>query len=681
MPAEVTAEIKPDELRVLVVPPTRADAAALNKLLGAANLDCHCFADVSEFCDALVQGVGVALLSEESLISDLDRIAECIRDQPVWSDVPIIVLSRAGAESAQLTYAVRSVGNASVIERPVRATTLVSLIRSALRARERQYQVRAQLIERERTAQAIREGERRYRLVIENITDYAIFMMDLKGKVTGWNEGAEQILGYTAAEIMGKPGDILYTPEDRGARIPAEEICKAISSGRATDVRWHLCKDGRRLFMDGVMTAVHDDEGKLIGLSKVMKDITERHRIEVEREQLFESEREARAEAERAGRMKDEFLATLSHELRTPLNAILGWSQMLRAVPGLPEDADEGLSIIERNARAQTQIIEDLLDMSRIISGKVHMDVQRLELKPILAAAIETVRPAAQLKGVKLQLDVDNPSICVQGDPSRLQQVFWNLLTNAVKFTPRGGQVTVTLACDAANIEVSIADTGEGIGPEFLPHVFDRFRQADASTTRRHGGLGLGLSIVKQLVELHGGTIAASSEGAQRGAVFTVRLPVAGAAALAVPSNAPREESQLAVQAIALTPGELNGLKILVVDDEPDARALLRRVLEASHARVLTASSAPEAIDLLIREHPDLLISDIGMPEEDGYALIRQVRSLECDNGGCTPAIALTAYARAEDRVKALDSGFQFHMSKPVEPAELVSTITRLVRQ
>ncbi|HEY0010031.1 MAG TPA: PAS domain S-box protein [Tepidisphaeraceae bacterium] len=408
-------------------------------------------------------------------------------------------------------------------------------------------------------------------------------------------------------------------------------------------------------------------------------DITDRKLAEAERQALLEAEQSARAEAERASRMKDEFLATLSHELRTPLNAILGWSQILSS--GTRDEADlrEGLKTIERNARAQTQIIEDLLDMSRIISGKVRLDVQQVDLAAVVREAAATSKPSADAKGIRLQTVLDPHAGPVSGDPARLQQVMWNLLTNAVKFTPKGGRVQVLLQSVNSHIEVSVSDTGEGIKPEFLAHVFDRFRQADATTTRRHGGLGLGLSIVKQLVELHGGSIEVKSAGVGQGTTFTLSLPLT----VIQPepdSDVERHHPRTSQPAGVLLDGcvQIAGLKILVVDDEADARALVKRLLEDCDAQVIVAGTAAEAIERVRTEKPDVLVCDIGMPGEDGYSLIRRVRALGSEQGGQVPAAALTAYARAEDRVKAILAGFQMHLAKPVEPAELIATVAGL---
>ena len=398
-----------------------------------------------------------------------------------------------------------------------------------------------------------------------------------------------------------------------------------------------------------------------------------------ERKVLLESEREARAEAERSSQMKDEFLATLSHELRTPLSAILGWAQVLRRGGKDEADRQRGLQTIERNARAQAQLIEDLLDMSRITSGKVLLDIQNLSPAGFLDAAIETVRPAADAKNIRLEKHYDADPGTIAGDPARLQQVVWNLLSNAIKFTPRDGQVTVELARRGDSVVITVRDTGAGIKPEFITHVFERFRQADASMTRRHGGLGLGLSIVKHLIEQHGGTVRAESAGEGLGSSFSIELPLSKAAPptrrsraglVGAPSPATPE----------LTLRDLGGVSVLVVDDDRDARELIARILTDCHARVRIAASAREAFDALRADLPDLLISDLGMPEVDGFELLSWVRSLGRDRGGLLPAVALTAFARSEDRLRALEAGFNSHISKPVEPSELIAAVASLVR-
>ena len=394
-----------------------------------------------------------------------------------------------------------------------------------------------------------------------------------------------------------------------------------------------------------------------------------------EREQLLESERHARGEAERASRTKDEFLATLSHELRTPVSSILGWAHLLRARPPSPADLARGLEIIERNARLQTQLIEDLLDMSRITSGKLRLDVQPVHPITFVEAALETVRPAAEAKEIRLARTLDPHAGPVSGDPARLQQVIWNLLNNAIKFTPRGGKVHVVLSRVSSHIEISVADSGLGIEPEFLSHVFERFRQADGSTTRSYGGLGLGLSIVKQLVELHGGSVHAQSEGSGKGSTFTVSLPLSVMQAPSPSEGTRRHPSAAPPAALDFRPVDLTGIHVLVVDDQPDACELVARVLGECNATVRTATRAVDALALLKEMKADVLVSDIGMPEMDGYELIRAIRGAEDPQVRRMPAVAMTAFARSEDRTRALHAGFQVHVAKPVEPSELVATV------
>lgn len=381
-------------------------------------------------------------------------------------------------------------------------------------------------------------------------------------------------------------------------------------------------------------------------------------------------------------RTKDEFLATLSHELRTPLNAIVGWSQILRSdsTPN-PEDLREGLQVIERNARVQTQLIEDLLDMSRIISGKVRLNVQPVDLSEVIDAAEASVAPAAEAKGIRIQKIVEPLAGPVMGDPSRLQQIVWNLLSNAIKFTPKEGRVQLILKQVNSHLEIVVSDTGAGIKPEFLPHVFERFRQADATTTRRFGGLGLGLAIVKHLSEMHGGDVRAASPGENMGATFTVLLPLAIAHQHEAQSTQEREHPRAPKGMPMDCPPALDGAHILMIDDERDSRALVKRILEECQAIVTMAASAEEGLAALRQQKADVIISDVGMPGTDGYQFIRAVRQLSEDEGGNSPAIALTAFARSEDRQRAMLAGFDMHIAKPVEPAELIAVVARLARR
>ncbi|MES2643507.1 MAG: PAS domain S-box protein [Myxococcota bacterium] len=397
-----------------------------------------------------------------------------------------------------------------------------------------------------------------------------------------------------------------------------------------------------------------------------------------ERKRLLEAEQVARAHAERMSELKDQFLATLSHELRTPLGAILGWAQVIRKRKMSEPELQRALEVVERNARAQARLIEDLLDMARITSGQVALDVQPVDPHGFIEAALETVRPAAEGKGIRIQKALDPAAGALAGDANRLQQVVWNLLSNAIKFTPPDGEIHVTLLRHGQYLELRVADTGMGIQPDFLPYVFDRFRQADGSSTRRHGGLGLGLAIAKHLVELHGGSLTAESAGVGQGASFIVQLPVVRGQGGTLPpvlvGSAPSEPAPLPYEM-----PDLSGLKILAVDDEADARDLIQRVLEDCGAHVIVAASAAEALALVEQERPDLLLSDIGMPDVDGYELLRLVRELGPERGGAVPAIAVTAFARSKDRTRVLRAGFRFHLAKPLEPAELIVTVASVL--
>jgi signal transduction histidine kinase/CheY-like chemotaxis protein len=466
------------------------------------------------------------------------------------------------------------------------------------------------------------------------------------------------VCSYLAVPVISHDGQVIGGlffghPQPDVFTARAERLAAGIASQAAIAV------DNARLFQ-----TLRDREGQL-------------RQVLTEREQILESERAARSEAERLGHMKDEFLATLSHELRTPLNAIQGWATLLRQREVTRADTERGLETIERNVRAQGQIINDLLDMSRIISGKIHLEVQPLKLHEVIQNAIETVRQSAAAKHIRIHPLLDSSIGVVRGDPNRLQQIFWNLLSNAVKFTPQGGRVQVVLERVNSHVEIVVEDTGIGIRPEFLPYVFERFRQGDPTTSRRFGGLGLGLSIVKNLVELHGGSVRVKSPGENQGSTFVVALPISH-----VQEETGRHKSLLVstdpLDSIELP--RLDDVAVLVVDDEPDGRALVARILEGRGARVTCASNAAEAMECLRAERFDILLSDIGMPDVDGYELIRKVRLLDTNRSSPLPAIAVTAYARPEDRQRALLAGYQMHLAKPVEAREIVAAIASLIR-
>ncbi|ACC81570.1 ATP-binding protein [Nostoc punctiforme] len=595
---------------------------------------------------------------------------------------------------------------------------LISLLNTALRQARSQAQMNAvaalQNYERLRESQdSLRQSEERYRLLVEGVTNYAIFMLDPNGNVTTWNIGAERILGYQEAEIIGQPFERVFSPEAIKQGLPKQVLRKAVAEGFSRENRWHIRKDGTFFWAHCLITPLLDDDGNLRGFSKIMQDITERKQAEEEKEQLLLREQAARAvseaaqsAAEAANRSKDEFLAIVSHELRTPMTAIIGWAGMLQT--GVLDEAKAtlALEIIERNANLQMQLIEDLLDISRIVRGELSLSIDLVDLVEVITAAIEVVQSLANAKDIQLETILDTSIEKIWGDSDRLQQVVLNLLTNAIKFTPNGGRVEVRLSKEMGSreefsqpaipnyLQIEVTDTGKGISPDFLPHVFERFWQADSTHTRSNKGLGLGLAIALHLVELHGGTIDAQSQGIGQGATFTVKLPIleeSRGAALRLRSVTEEQGSRgagdnnlhffsqsPAPNPQSPVPNPLSGLRVLVVDDEADVRQWITAVLEECGAEVSAFSSTGQALEALEKLHPDVLISDIGMPGEDGYALMRKIRKLEPELGGRIPAIALTGYARVEDYKEALAAGFQLHVAKPVRAAELIAVVASL---
>jgi signal transduction histidine kinase/CheY-like chemotaxis protein len=526
--------------RILILAPTGRDAELTARILADASLLPHICPTIDEVSEQMKRGAGVVLLTEESLTKRaLGFLARSLMAQRRWSDIPIILLTSGGSESPVNTEALASlgaIGNVNLIERPVRMMTLLSAIKAALRARNRQY-----------------------------------------------------------------------------------------------DVREHLETEARN---------------------------------KKELEKAF-------TKLEEASRLKDEFLATVSHELRTPLNAVLGWTALLRSNHLDAAGRKRALETVERNARSQQQLVEDLLDVSRAISGKLRLDARPVDPRGFIEEAVEALRPTAQGRRIRVTRSIESGLSDVYGDPARLRQVIWNLLSNAIKFSQTGGSVRLNARRVGSDLVISVKDSGQGIDPEFLPYVFDRFRQADMTTTRAHGGLGLGLAIVRQLVELHGGTVRVDSGGRGRGATFTVTLPL-----MTRQKRAKRSGKLARSQEVAQN---LKGVRVLVVDDEVDTRELLKTVLSRQGARVTTAASAGAALNLISRVKPHVLISDVGMPGTDGYALMRRVRALPDERGGKIPAVALTAYAREQDRKRALAAGYQLHLAKPVEVNQLSASVAHLL--
>jgi PAS domain S-box-containing protein len=503
----------------------------------------------------------------------------------------------------------------------------------------------------------LQDAEERFRLLVESVKGYAMFVLDPEGRVATWNAGAERIKGYTAAEILGQHFSVFYAPEDVEAGQCELELGMASGEGRFEDEGWRLRKDGTRFWAHVAITALRDERGTLRGFAKVTQDLSDRRRSDEERLRL--------AQEQEANRVKDEFLATLSHELRTPLNAILGWSVLLHESVDESSPLLKGIQTIQRNAQAQAKIIDDILDVSRIITGKMRIEAGSVELAAVVRAAIEVVRPAALAREISLVLEAST-DVPVTGDATRLQQVIWNLLSNAVKFTSQGGEVRVVLTATASDALLEVTDNGRGIDAKFLPEVFDAFRQADSSTTRRHGGLGLGLAIVRNLVGLHGGVVSASSEGLGQGATFRVVLPLALAGSVEPTST--RESFKTA----------MDGIEVLIVDDDVDAREMLAEILGARGGRVTTTGSVEQALEIVAKARPSVIVTDIAMPNADGYELMRRLLALPVPSA--VPVIALSAYARREDRERGALAGFHAYFTKPVNPRALVDAIVSAAR-
>jgi PAS domain S-box-containing protein len=542
------------------------------------------------------------------------------------------------------------------------------------------------LTQRRNHEEALRRSEERFRLLIEGVGGHAIFMLDVNGRVASWNVGAQRIKGYAPGEILGQHFSIFYPADVRDSGWPAHELQQAQEVGSFTDTGWRLRKGGATFWAQVTITALRDGSGQLVGFAKLTRDMTEAMRIEAmeqtsrQHEEVLAAERQARIAAQRATRLKDEFLATLSHELRTPLTSILGWTQvLLRVQPGDERvDTRRAITVIDRNARAQVQLIDDLLDLNRIMAGKLRLDLQQVAVADVIHAAVESVTLAAAAKGVTLQVLLDPGRATANGDAARLQQVVWNLLNNAIKFTPAGGKVQVLLQRVNSHIEFSVSDNGIGIPASFLPQVFERFSQQDGSASRSHGGLGLGLAICKHLIEQHGGTIHAESAGQGQGASFVVTLPLSILQKADEQSREHPHADSGTAEHLALP--RLEGVHAFVVDDEPDARGLVQRVLEDQGAHVVSFASAEALLQAVQTSRPAVIVSDVGMPLMDGYQMIRALRATEAP-GSRIPALALTAFARAEDRKRSLMAGFQAHLSKPFDVAELILLVAHLVEK
>ena len=639
---------------ILVVDDNPAGRYATSRMLRAAGF---------AVLEAATGADGVSMSSEADLIvldvnlPDFSGFEVCrrIRARAETARLPVIHLSATFVRDTDKVEGLDA-GADGYLTHPVEPPVLVATVNAFLRTR--------------RAEDEMRKSEAKFKAIFDQALS-GILLVSKDLVYLEANPAMCKLLGRSREEIIGRhnssfvPAGLEHSTltiardvEEHGAWRGTFPLIRA--DGTHVELEWSIARHS----IPGVRLAI-------------VNDVTERRAHEVERDRLLAAERAAREEAERANRLKDEFLATLSHELRTPLNAIVGWSQILKRGDPSPEDVAEGIDAIERNAQSQAQLIADLLDVSRITSGKLRLDVRSIDPAATIQAALETISPAAQAKEIRVERSLDPNFGPIQGDPDRIQQVIWNLVNNAVKFTPKRGTIRVSLARENSHVVITVADNGQGIKPDFLPYIFERFRQENATTKRNQGGLGLGLAIVKHLVELHGGTITAQSEGEKQGSVFTIRLPVT-----AVNPEVPPIVEEITPPAVGGPakndlPVAIRGVRILIVEDDADARAVLRRVLTKGGAEVAGAADVQTALSLLTIFKPQILVSDVGLPGQDGHDLIRAVRAR-----GFTPqllpAIALTAFARNEDRSQSLEAGFQMHLCKPVDASELLAAVSTL---
>ena len=626
----------------------------------------------------LHQDFAVILLDVQMPGMDGFETATLIRNRARSQHTPIIFLT-AFSTSETLMFKGYSLGAVDYLFKPVEAEVLTSKVGVFVDLFKKTEEVKRQAAQLAAVNTELRESEERFRS-LSACSPVGIFLTDVEGRCTYTNPRCQAICGFTLEESLGDGWLQGVHPEDREQLLTDWSAWTLANSEYSNEFRFQT--------PEGIIRQVHlrtspmlSPQGELIGHVGTVEDMTDRKQAEEARTQ-FIREQAARQEAEAANRMKDEFLATLSHELRTPLNSVLGWARLLRTRSFDEATTARALETIERNAKSQAQLIEDILDVSRIIRGKLHLNLRPINLLPVIEAAIDAVRPMAEAKSIQLEQVLDPSVGRITGDQDRLQQIVWNLLTNAIKFTPEGGKVEVRSFRTGGKIQIQVSDTGIGISSDFLPYVFDRFRQADSTTTRAQGGLGLGLAIVRNLVELHGGKVFADSAGEGQGSTFTVELPLQDSPELE-PNCLERQALKLdgnnsLRDTSATASSALSGLRVLIVDDEPDVRDLLTTVIEESGAKVIAVDSVIEALKVLEQLQPDVLVSDIGMPLEDGYTLIRKVRDLEAERGGLLPAVALTAYVREEDCQSAIESGYQMHMSKPVDTTQLVMAVANL---
>lgn len=645
------------QIKIVNVEDYAPSREASSELLRLAGFDVLEAATGSEALE-LVARVRPHLVLLDVKLPDISGHEVCRRLKDDNPSIPILQISASLASSQDRVRGLESGADAYLVK-PVEPEELIATIKALLRMREAE--------------EARRETEQRYEILFES-SSLPTWICDLESfGFLAVNQSAVRQYGYSREEFLAMTiRDIQPAENASDIESNISDIPSALPN--ASEQR-HKRKDGTIIEVEVIWHELLF-QGRRAALV-MANDITSRKRSEEEREQLLDKEQKAREAAETANRAKDEFLAIASHELRAPLNAMLGWAQILRSTRVDEATLAHAIEIIERSAKTQSRLIEDLLDTARIVSGKLRLDIQPVDLASLIENAVDVLRPASEAKQIEIKLKLNAGREMITGDPDRLQQVVWNLLSNAIKFTPKGGLAEVRLERADPHVRITVSDTGRGISPEYLPFIFDRFHQADSSSTRRSTGLGLGLSLVRHLVELHGGTVYAKSPGEGRGASFIINLPLRAV----LPQTSDGEPPVFGGAGVLGAPW-LEGVWALVVDDEADARELVATLLQQCGAKVAAVGSAAEALEVLAAgEHgrrPDVVVSDVSMPEVDGYELMRRVRELTPEMGGRIPAVALTAYGRSIDRIRALSAGFQMHMPKPVEPAELATVVASL---
>jgi len=643
-------------LHILLLEDDPIDGELIGKVLSKSKITSHLtrVTNRQEFVESLNERLPDLILADY-VLPTFDGLTAHQLAQAICPDVPFILVSGVLGEE-QAVEALKQGATDYILKQ--RLERLEPAVRRALR--EKQERTERQLV-----TKALKQTDDLLRAIVD-ASPVGIITLNREQQVMTWNSTAEKLYGWSASTIVDQPLPLIPAKHcDLFNTYFAQVLDNFVVSNKKIQ---HLTRDGNLIDISLSLAPLHNADNQIYGVVMTAVDITLHSQLEAQRLNLLEQERRARAAAETANQIKDDFLAVLSHEMRTPLNAILGWIRLIQKGNLKPDVFQRALDTIERNAVVQNQLINDLLDISRIMRGQISLMIQPVDVAYLIRVTVDTLRPAAEAKSIQVELNLESSLDKILADPNRLQQIFWNLLSNAIKFTPSSG--TVTIRCDAVdnNLRVEVKDSGIGIVPEILPHLFEYFRQADSSTTRAHNGLGLGLAITRRLVELHGGTIQANSPGPNQGSTFTVKLPMR--------VSKPASSSAQSASGYDLS---LEGVKAIVVDDEIDAQHLLKLILEQEGARVKSVGSAQEALNILETFQPDVIIADIAMPDEDGYSFLQSVRSLFNHQFNDVPAIALTAYARQEDRQKAFSVGFQKHIAKPFEPMEVVDAVCKLV--